>query len=203
MRRSTRRYLIRADLYRLTERVDTKTLVKSWFVNPNMRFMVVFRTGVWARATPGHRLARLVTSFLYRRYSVRYGIEMPFATPVGPGLRINHWVGGIVVNPRARLGSAVTLTPGVVIGNNAPALEAATIGDRVILNVGCKVIGGITVGHDSQVGANAVVIRDVPPKSVAAGVPARVIDGAVPAPSWYLDFERLLGPIPDDAPGQG
>lgn len=197
MRRSSCRYLIRADLYRVAGKADRLTLIKWWFTNPNTRFLVIFRLGQRARATRGHLPMRFLTARLYKRYSVRYRIEIPFATKIGPGLRINHWVGGIVVNPKSRLGTSVTLTPGVIIGSNSRS-GAPTIGDRVIINVGAKIIGGVTIGSDCQIGANAVVVRDIPDGSVAAGVPAKVLEGATPAGSWYRDFVSVLGPPPDD-----
>ncbi len=117
---------------------------------------------------------------------------------IGPGLRINHRAGGVVINPRARIGANVTLTPGVVIGNNAPDPTAPIIGDCAIVNVGAKIIGPISVGDRCQVGAGAVVIRDVPDDTVVAGVPARPIPSAQARDMGLEALFEAVGPQPAD-----
>ncbi len=83
----------------------------------------------------------------------------------------------MVIGETAEVGTDVTLYHGVTLGGNR--LERGkrhpTVGDRVAIGAGAKVLGPITIGHDSRIGANAVVIRPVPPDSVVIGVPGQVI----------------------------
>ena len=129
--------------------------------------------------------------------TIRYRIEIPFRTEVGPGLLISHQIGGVIVHPDAVLGRGVTLTPGVIIGNNGEKHSAPIIGDGVVIAVGAKVLGRLSVGAGSQIGANSVVTKDVPPGVVAAGAPARVLEGRAPRASANTDFEDVLGPSPE------
>jgi serine O-acetyltransferase len=194
-------YLIRADAHRVNGRTGAGAVLHAAWTHPPFRFQVVHRVGTWARSGRGHRPSRLLTAALYRRYSRRCAIEIPFAVRIGPGMLISHAVGGVVVNDAARLGSAVTLAPGVILGNDAPDKAAPTLGDLVSVNVGAKLIGGIKVGDRVQVGANAVVVRDLPSDCVAAGVPARVLEGHEPHLARAVDPATVLGPLPDDLPG--
>ena len=103
------------------------------------------------------------------------GIEIHPAATIGRGLFIDHGM-GVVIGETAVLGENVTLFQGVTLGGTGKerGKRHPTIGDRVVIGTGAKVLGNITVGSDSMVGANAVVIRDVPEHSTVVGVPGRI-----------------------------
>jgi serine O-acetyltransferase len=80
---------------------------------------------------------------------------------------------GIVINGRVRGGEHVYLEHQVTIG--AEGRESPVLGDRVFVGAGAKIVGAVQIGSDARIGANAVVIDDVPAGATAAGVPARVV----------------------------
>lgn len=88
----------------------------------------------------------------------------------GPGFVLIHPV-GVVINSSVRGGRNVWLESGVVIGENRGAFPR--LGDDIFVGSGAKIIGGVQVGDGARVGANAVVLKDVPPGHTALGVPAR------------------------------
>lgn len=103
-----------------------------------------------------------------------WGIELPWATSVGPGLRIYHGT-GIVVNGNTRIGKDVTLRQGVCIGARTATGPSPTIADGVQIGAGAIVLGGVNIGANANIGAGAVVLADVPAAAIAVGNPARVI----------------------------
>ncbi len=146
---------------------------------PGLRTLAVYRFGAW-RMSVGSKLLRMPLSFLHHklfRYCRNtYGIELPHTAVIGRRLVIEHQ-GCIVVHGWARIGDDCTIRQGVTLGNKTAdrPMDAPTLGDRVNVGAGAKVLGAVTVGNDAQVGANAVVVKDVPAGSIAVGVPARVI----------------------------
>jgi serine acetyltransferase len=103
-----------------------------------------------------------------------WGIELPWATEVGPRLRIFHGT-GIVVNAAAKLGCDVILRQGVCIGSRIADGGCPTIGDGASLGANSIVLGTVFVGAGSHVGAGAVVLTDIPAGRSAVGNPARTI----------------------------
>jgi serine O-acetyltransferase len=100
---------------------------------------------------------------------------LPRAT-IGGGCIVAHGV-GLVVGGGTVIGEDCTLLHGVTLGEvRFDELDCPRVGNRVTIGAGAKVLGGITVGDDAVVGAGAVVLSDVPPGAVVAGVPARVIN---------------------------
>ena len=89
----------------------------------------------------------------------------------GPGLVLVHPI-GVVINSAVRGGAGVVIESGVVIGDNRG--RSPVLGDGVFLGSGAKVIGGVSLGRFSRIGANAVVLDDVPEGATAVGIPARV-----------------------------
>jgi len=103
----------------------------------------------------------------------------------------------VVIGQTAEIGDDVTLYQGVTLGGTSlrAAKRHPTVGDRVTIGAGAKVLGAITIGHDSRIGANAVVVRDVPPNSVVVGVPGQVIARSRPrAASSPPDLDDALLP---------
>lgn len=90
----------------------------------------------------------------------------------GPGLVLIHAT-GVVINGSVRGGSGVYIEHQVTLG--ADRRLSPTVGNEVFIGAGAKVIGAVTLGDGSRIGANAVVVEDVPPHTTAAGVPARVV----------------------------
>ena len=103
------------------------------------------------------------------------GTEIHPAATIGRGLFIDHGM-GVVIGETAVIGKNVTLFQGVTLGGTGKekGKRHPTIGDNVVIGAGAKVLGSITIGHHSIIGANAVVIRDVPDHSTVVGVPGRI-----------------------------
>lgn len=104
-----------------------------------------------------------------------FGVTIGVSAKIGQRLTIEH-SGAIVIHGNAVLGDDCIVRQGVTIGNrrlDAP-LEAPKIGNRVNIGAGAKILGGITIGDDAVIGANAVVLIDVPAGALAVGVPAKI-----------------------------
>lgn len=110
----------------------------------------------------------LIDKFLVE---VLFGITIDVNSNIGPGFYIGHF-GGIIV--RGDFGSQCSIGQGVTVGSKGAGKSDGwpVIGDNVYIGAGAKIIGSIKVGNDCVIGANAVVIRDVPGNSLAVGVPA-------------------------------
>ena len=109
------------------------------------------------------------------------GIEIHPGAILGPGFFIDHGM-GVVIGETAGIGSDVTIYHGVTLGGTSleKGKRHPTIGDRVVIGAGAKVLGAIFIGDDSRIGANAVVVRSVPPNSVVIGVPGQVVKRSQP-----------------------
>jgi len=120
-----------------------------------------------------HRLGARFLSGVVRAWT---GVDIHPAATLGSGLFIDHAV-GVVIGETAVVGDDVTIYQGVTLGGTSlePGKRHPTVGDRVTIGAGAKVLGPVTVGSGSRIGANAVVVRDVPPDSVVVGVPGQVI----------------------------
>lgn len=111
----------------------------------------------------------------------------------GPGFVLIHAT-GIVINGRVRGGSNILIEHQVTIG--AERRQMPIIGDDVFIGGGAKVIGSLTIGDGARIGANAVVVGDVPPHTTVVGVPARVVRCRTRPPSRPVPVDRAgpLGP---------
>ncbi len=122
---------------------------------------------------PGFRfLARLIS----QGARAATGIEIHPGAKIGKGLFIDHGM-GVVIGETAEIGDNVTLFQGVTLGGTGKekGKRHPTVRDNAVIGAGAKVLGSITIGKNAQIGANAVVIREVPANSVVVGVPGRVI----------------------------
>jgi len=127
------------------------------------------------------------------------GIEIHPAADIGDGLFIDHGM-GVVIGETARIGSNVTLYQGVTLGGNgfATGKRHPTVEDNVTIGSGAKLLGPITVGHGAKIGANTVVITDVPPKATVVGNPGHPVrvDGKRPE-GPDADWIHLPDPVAD------
>jgi serine O-acetyltransferase len=140
--------------------------------------MLVYRFGRW-RYQVRPVLLRKFLSLLYKFAKIAIqivtGIDLPCETRVGRRLKFEHF-GGIIISGDTVLGDDVIIRNGVTIGlKNTNKPGAPVIGNRVDIGAGAKILGNIQIGHDAIVGANAVVLIDVPARALAVGIPARIV----------------------------
>jgi serine O-acetyltransferase len=140
--------------------------------------MAVYRFGRW-RYGIKNRFLRMPFSGIYKVLKVisqiLTGIDLPCEVVVGRRFRIEHF-GDIIISGDARFADDVVLRNGVTVGLRLTGLRGAPrIGNRVDVGAGAKILGPIDIGDDVAIGANAVVLTDVPSNSIAVGVPARII----------------------------
>jgi serine O-acetyltransferase len=109
------------------------------------------------------------------------GIEIHPGARIGPDLFIDHGM-GVVIGETAEVGEGVTLYHGVTLGGTslAKGKRHPTLEDRVVVGAGAKILGAITIGADSRIGANAVVVKSVPPNSVVVGIPGQIVQRSKP-----------------------
>lgn len=172
------RYLVRSDLYRISDRVDMTALLKHVLRGSAFKFNFWMRTCHYTRSNPVLNLFvyQTVARPLYVRYTYKFGISIPFETQIGSGFYIGHF-GGIVVNEECVIGKNCNISHGVTLGvvNRGDKQGCPTIGDNVYIGPGAKIVGKIKVGNFAAVGANCVVTHDVPDYGVVVGIPGRVI----------------------------
>ncbi|MGI8429381.1 MAG: serine O-acetyltransferase EpsC [Solirubrobacteraceae bacterium] len=131
------------------------------------------------------------------------GIEIHPAAEIGNGFFIDHGM-GVVIGETAQIGDDVTLYQGVTLGGTgfATGKRHPTVQDNVTIGSGAKLLGPITVGHGSKIGANTVVVHDVPPNSTVVGNPGHPVrvDGRRPE-GPDADWVHLPDPIADAIKG--
>ncbi|MBC7230403.1 MAG: serine O-acetyltransferase [Actinobacteria bacterium] len=146
---------------------------------------------LWERKVPV--LPRLI-SHLNRFLT---GIEIHPGARFGKGVFIDHGM-GVVIGETSEIGDYVTLYQGVTLGGTGKekGKRHPTVGNNVVIAAGAKVLGPITIGDHSKVGAGAVVIRDVPPRCTVVGVPGKVVvqEGE---PVVDLHHEAIPDPVMD------
>ncbi len=156
------------------EREDWKGVVKV-LLTDGTPAMIWYRLMQWARRW---RLVPLELMF-NRCNTIFCGCIIGRGAEFGPGFVLVHSL-GVVINGGVKGGAQVLIEHGVTIG--AEKRKIPVIGDDVFIGAGAKVLGGVSVGDGARIGANAVVLADVPPHSTVVGIPARVVRSRVPGP---------------------
>jgi len=124
------------------------------------------------------------------------GIEIHPGAKLGKGVFIDHGM-GVVIGETAIVGDNVLLYQGVTLGGTGieKGKRHPTIKDNVVIGAGAKVLGNIIIGDSSYIGANAVVVKDVPPNSTVVGVPGRITKQDGKKIDISLDHIHILDPI--------
>lgn len=148
----------------------------------------------------GHRIAhwlwvhnfKLIARWLSHVNRFFTGIEIHPGAKIGSRLFIDHGM-GVVIGETAEIADNVTLYHGVTLGGVSlnKGKRHPTIEDDVVIGAGAKVLGNITIGRGSRIGANAVVVKSVPPNSVVVGVPGQVVVRSKPHEMPDLDHNQL------------
>lgn len=132
---------------------------------------------------PYYRLARwlyvhrvpLLPRIIQRLNVFVFHCYIPYTVEIGEGFGLGYWGLGVVIHPRTRIGCNVFVAQCVTIGGRGQREGVPRIENNVFIAAGAKVLGDIVVGEGSVIGANAVVVRSVPPRTIVGGVPARII----------------------------
>ena len=117
-----------------------------------------------------------------------FGIQIPYQTKIGEGLKFGHW-GTIVVNPYARIGKNFSISHGCLVGNAQGKRKGVpTIGDNVYMNANAVVVGGVTIGNNVLIAPNAFVNFDVPDNSIVIGNPGQIIQRESSPTAKYMVY---------------
>lgn len=150
-----------------------KSMLECIFLYPSLKALIYHKIA--------HKLYLRNRLFLARAISQwarkKTGIEIHPGAKIGKHLFIDHGM-GVVIGETAVVGDNVTIFHGVTLGgtgNEKGAKRHPTVEDNVIIGSGAKILGPITIGKGAKVGANAVVLDDVPAYATAVGIPARTI----------------------------
>jgi serine O-acetyltransferase len=127
------------------------------------------------------RASTLLYWFMFRIVETVTGISLPKSASIGPGLRIWHF-GSVFIHGDVVIGANCTLRQGVTIGNRVVGGPVPVIGDDVEFGAYAQVLGGVKIGNGCRIGAMSLVLTDVPARSTAVGVPARIIPQVASVP---------------------
>lgn len=182
---------IRRDIKAARERDPAEpTVLEVIFAYPGVHAVWAHRVNHWL----WQRGARLLARTLAEVTRILTGVEIHPGATLGPGLFIDHAT-GVVIGETAEVGEDVTIFHGVTLGGTGRdrGKRHPTIGDRVTIGAGAKVLGAIKIGDDSRIGANSVVVKEVPASAVVVGVPGQVVSGKGPASEDESKLPDLVG----------
>ncbi|MEO2068233.1 MAG: serine O-acetyltransferase [Desulfurobacteriaceae bacterium] len=158
---------------------------------PGLHAIWLHRVAHWLWNRNFRLLARII-SHISRWFT---GIEIHPGAKIGRRFFIDHGM-GVVIGETAEIGDNVTIYHQVTLGGTSTkkGKRHPTIGNNVVIGAGAKILGPIKIGDNCKIGANSVVIKDVPPNSTVVGIPGKVVkrDGVKPT---KIDLEH--GKLPD------
>ena len=185
--------ILQRDIHSVFERDPAaRSVVEILFCYPGLHAVWGHRLAHWFWKRNLKLLGRAISQFTRSMT----GIEIHPGAQIGQGFFIDHGM-GVVIGETAEIGEEVTLYHGVTLGGTslAKGKRHPTLGNRVVVGAGAKVLGAITIGEDSRIGANAVVVKDVPANSVVVGVPGQTVSRSKPhRPSDAPDLNHAALP---------
>ncbi len=142
------------------------------FLYPSFRAILYYRVSHFLYQHKQYFFARLISQRAVRKT----GIEIHPGATIGKGFFIDHG-SGVIIGETSIIGDNVTLYQGVTLGGTGKeqGKRHPTLEDNVLVGAGAKVLGSLTIGKNSKIGAGSVVLHDVPPNSTVVGVPGRVV----------------------------
>lgn len=159
-------------------REDWEAHGRDW-TKPGFRAVAIHRFGNWRMGIRNKVLRApfgLIYRWFYRKVRNHYGIDLPYTVELGRRVIIEH-CGAIVIHGYSKIGDDCILRQGVTLGMRSldRSKEAPELGARVDVGAGAKILGRVRIGDGVQIGANAVVLQDLPDGVTAAGIPARIV----------------------------
>lgn len=170
--------IISSDLKRLSPQIGFGKGLKYLLFNHSFRITFWFRIGSYLRQKkdPFSKFFYHLVFFIHKYNQYLTGIQLPIGTNIGKGLSFPHFC-CIVINHGSTIGQDCTIFQGVTIGSKRGRDGGApTLGDGVVIAAGAKIIGNVRIGSHVMIGANTVVVKDVPDYAVVVGNPGRVVN---------------------------
>lgn len=164
---------IKADLAAALERDPAaKSKLEIYLTYGGFRALCSYRRAHWFYT---HGM-KMFSFFITARARRIYGIDIHPAAKIGKGVFIDHGV-GVVIGETAEIGDNVTIYQGVTLGGTGKDVgkRHPTIGNDVMISAGAKVLGPVTIGAHSKIGAGSVVLKNVPAHCTVVGVPGRIV----------------------------
>lgn len=164
-----------------------KSKLEVLLLYPSMHAIIAYRIAHSFYKKKFYFIARLISQ------AARFftGIEIHPGAKIGKGLFIDHGM-GVVIGETAEIGNDVVIYHGVTLGGTGKEMgkRHPTIGNNVVIGAGAKVLGPIYIGDNSKIGANAVVLADIPCNSTAVGIPAKVVSAK---PNTIIEISDYMG----------
>ncbi len=174
--RTNLEYYLSEDL----KRFDRKPSFKDWFLKNEVWYIYNYQRHLryveYYKNTGKSKILFFYHFIKYKRMCFKLKVDIK-PNNMGPGFRIYHLGALIRIKPNCKIGKNCSLMPGVVIGNKNlnSDYSKVTVGDNCYIGLGAKIFGELTIGNNVTIGANSVVIRDIPNNCVVAGNPAKII----------------------------
>lgn len=187
--------MVKQELKNIMERDPAaRSMLEVLFLYPGFHAIVFHRIAHWFYNRKRFFIARAISNI--SRFLT--GIEIHPGAKIGKGFFIDHGM-GVVIGETTEIGDNCTVYQGATLGGTGKdkGKRHPTIGNNVLISAGAKILGPFKVGDNSRIGANAVVLREVPPNSTVVGIPGRIVvrDNVKVAPASELDHVRLPDPV--------
>jgi len=161
--------LVKSDLYRYHGKTSIALFFKSLLFTKGFKFVF------WLRVTKyleGYTFIKWLPKLIHMYYKNSLVSDISYRTDIGFGFCLYH-VFGTAFGHNVKIGNNVTLTQGVTIGDIRE--KSPTLGDNIYVGPGACILGGVIIGNNVVIGANAVVTKDVPENAVVVGNPSKII----------------------------
>ena len=187
-------YIVFSDEIRTVKERDpaAKNVLEVLLLYPGLHALVIYRIahGLWQAKIP------FVPRWFSQAARFWTGVEIHPGATIGKNLFIDHGM-GVVIGETAIVGDNVLLYHGVTLGGSGKEVgkRHPTVGNNVVVGTGAKILGNITIGDNSYIGANAVVLKDVPPNSTVVGIPGRITKQEGRKIDMDLDHTHVNDPV--------